>query len=237
MGPLAALVPAVGVTRDRIVRRHVREREAAFDVQMVLAVALGTAGLREAVVHVDAVARGDPLHVAVEGLPAAFGLVEPEVPEVVQHAARLRRDLRIHALDVPGERIGIVEVVASFVAQELHPVAHGGKTQPVGLGVFRGVDELVDVVRDEARSHQADRGPSRVVVPAGRRNDLRRVVEMDAMGQRRLGLVQRRRRVAQRDRRSRRAHHDVLVGRAGDSRAVGIASDREARGRVEGGVV
>src|SRR5207245_2998039 len=115
------------------------ERDAAFDVETVLAVALGPAGLREAIVPVDAVARRDPLHVAVEGLPAAFGLVEPEVPEVVEQASGLRRDLGVDALDVPGQRIGIVMVVAPLVAQELHPVAHGGEAQAVYPGVFRGV--------------------------------------------------------------------------------------------------
>ena len=79
--------------------------------------------------------------------------------------------------------------------------------------------------------------PVGVVVPAGRRNNLRRVVEMYAMGQRRLGLVQRRRGVGQRGRRSRCPHHDVFVGRAGDRRAVVIARDRELGRRVEGGVV
>jgi len=46
--------------------------------------------------------------VAVEGLPAAFGLVEPEVPEVVEQAPGLRRDLGIDALDVPASGLALL---------------------------------------------------------------------------------------------------------------------------------
>ena len=201
IGPLAAPVSAVGLVGDRIVRHDVREREPPFDIEMVLAVALGAAGLREAIVHVDAVARRDPLHVAVERLLAVLGFVEPEMPEVVEKAPGLRRDLGVDALDVPGQRIGVAEVVACPVTQEFHPVAHGGEAQAVHLGVLGGVRELVDVVRSEIPAGEADGRSVRVVVPAGCGNDLRRVVEMNAMRQRRLGLVQRRRRVAQRERR------------------------------------
>ena len=57
---------------------------------MVLAVALGAAGLREPVIHADAAARGDPLHMAVEHFSAALVFIEAEVTEVVQQPSGLR---------------------------------------------------------------------------------------------------------------------------------------------------
>ena len=84
----ALRISAVSLAADGVVGHHVREREHALDEKMILAVALGAARLGEPVVHVDAVSRGDPLHHAVEHLFAVLGLVEPEVPEVVEQAER-----------------------------------------------------------------------------------------------------------------------------------------------------
>ena len=57
---------------------------------MILAITLGAARLGETIVHADAAARGDPLHVAVEHFSAALILVEAEMAEVVQQSTRLR---------------------------------------------------------------------------------------------------------------------------------------------------
>src|SRR5205807_6404854 len=98
---------------------------------MLLAVALGAARLRETVVHVAAVARRDPVHMAVEDLLAVLGLVETEMSEVVDEAPRLRDDFGIDPLDVAGERIGCAEVVGRLVSQPGIPVPDGCEAQPV----------------------------------------------------------------------------------------------------------
>src|SRR5207248_11694954 len=46
------------------------------------------------------------------------------------------------ALDVLGQRIGVVFFVAPFVAQKLHQVAHSGEAQAEHLGILGGVREL-----------------------------------------------------------------------------------------------
>ena len=55
------------------------EREHAFRVQVVLAVALGSAGLREPVVDLIAAAAAGVAQYAVEDAAAVFVLVEAEV--------------------------------------------------------------------------------------------------------------------------------------------------------------
>ncbi len=111
VGRLALLVAAVDLAGDRIGRQHIGERKDVLDVQVVLAIALGAVGLREPVVEVDATARRNPLHQAVEHLLAVFRLVEAEVAEVVQEAAGLRGDFGVDALDVSGKRVGGAEIV------------------------------------------------------------------------------------------------------------------------------
>ncbi len=199
---------------------------------MILAVALGAARLREPVVHVDAVARRDPLHQAVEHLLAVLGLVEAEVPEVVEQPSGLRDDFRVDPLDVPLQRIGRAEVVGRLVPQPGVPVPDGGESQPVHGRVVGRVRELVDVVRDPACRDQVDRRSARVVRPTRRGNHRGHVVQVNAMGQRRRALVERGRRIVERER-GRSRHHDVLVRRPGDRRAIGVLGDRQRDRRVE----
>ena len=90
MSRFAFCVTAVCLVRNRVRCRDVREWKAALDIQMVLAVAFGASRLRPAVVHADAIARGDPLHHAVEHRLSVFGLIKTEITEVVQEAPRLR---------------------------------------------------------------------------------------------------------------------------------------------------
>ena len=137
----------------------VGEREHAFRVEVILAVAFGAARLREAVVHVDAVARGDPLHHAVEHDLAVLGLVEAEVAEVVQHAAGLRRDFGVDARDVAGQRVRRAGVVLRLVAKERVPVADRGEADAVDRRILRGVREFVDVVRRRSRAGGRARWP------------------------------------------------------------------------------
>jgi hypothetical protein len=122
-----------------------------------------TTRLRPPVVHVDAIAGRDPLHQAVEDFLAVLGLVEAEVPEVIQEAAGLRRDLRVDALDVAGERVRIAEIIVRLVPQPRVPVADGREPQAVHRRARRRVRELVDVVGGEGspRRLQPDRGFAR----------------------------------------------------------------------------
>ena len=131
----------------------------------------------------------------------------------------------------PASGFGVPEVVGGFEAQPCVPVAHRGEAEAVHGRVLRGVRELVDVVDDEVAARQADRGAGGVVVPAARRNLDRHVVEVHAMRQLRLGLVEVRGRIAQGVRRA--AGHDVLVVRPGDRRAVRVLRDRQSDRRVE----
>src|SRR2546423_1566971 len=97
---------------------HVGEGEPALDVEVILAITLGAAGLREPVVQVDAVARRDPLHVTVEYPASALVLVEAEVTEVVQETTGLRRNFRVDALDIVRQRVGIAVIVMLGVANK-----------------------------------------------------------------------------------------------------------------------
>ena len=164
----AGIVAARGLARDRIGGRLVREREHALGVELILPVALGAPRLREAIVHVDAVAGGDPLHHAVEHDLAVLGLIEAEIAEVVQHAPGLRRHLGVDARDVAGERVRRAGIVRFLVAQEGVEVAHGGEADAVHRRILGRIGELVDVVRLErcARGQKRDRRAVVVIRPA-----------------------------------------------------------------------
>jgi len=62
------------------------EREHAFRVQVVLAVTLGSSGLRESIVDLIAAAAAGMAEYAVDDAPAVFVLVEAQRLEVVQGA-------------------------------------------------------------------------------------------------------------------------------------------------------
>ena len=84
---------------------------------MILPVALGSSRLRPAVIHADAVAGCDPLHHAVEYLFPVFRLIEAQITEVIQEAARLRGDLGVNAGDIARERVSGAGVVLRLVSK------------------------------------------------------------------------------------------------------------------------
>src|SRR5262249_39331072 len=119
-GGLTLGVAAVTLPREGIGGGHAGEGEQILRIEVILAITLGAAGLREAIVHTNAAARGNPLHVAVEHLSAGapvIVLVEAEMAEVIEHAAGLRGDLRIDSRDVIRQRIRLRGVVLRLVAQ------------------------------------------------------------------------------------------------------------------------
>src|SRR2546425_11504547 len=63
-----------------------------------------------------------------DALPIFLGLVEAEVPEVVEQPSGLRDDFRVDPLDVPLQRIGRAEVVGRLVPQPGVPVPDGGES-------------------------------------------------------------------------------------------------------------
>ena len=187
----AGVVTARGLARDRIGGRLVGEREQALEIELILPVALGAAGLREAIVHVDAVAGGDPLHHPVEHDLAVLGLIEAEIAEVVQHAAGLRLNLGVDARDVARERVRRAGIVGLLVAQEGVEIAHRGEADAVHRRILRRIGELVDVVRLElgARRQKRDRRAVVVIGPAAGGNDLGHIIQAHAVRQLRLALV------------------------------------------------
>jgi len=80
-------VAAVRLAGDWVRCGYVCEGKAAFDIQMILPVALGSSRLRPAVIYADAVAGSDPLHHAVEDLFSILTLIEAQITEVIQEAA------------------------------------------------------------------------------------------------------------------------------------------------------
>src|SRR6266542_5876122 len=108
---------------------------------MILPVALGAAGLREAVVHADAATRRDPLHVAVEYLSAdcaAVVFVEAEVAEVVEQTSGLRGDFGINTGDVVSQGVRS----AGVILQPGVPVPHGREAEAGHGRILGRVREL-----------------------------------------------------------------------------------------------
>src|SRR5205814_8711535 len=85
---------------------------------------------------------------AVDDLPAALILVEPEMPVVVQHPSGLRRDLSVDAGDVAGEWIGGPEVIRRRVLEPGVPVANGRESKTGHGRVLGDVRKLVNVIGD-----------------------------------------------------------------------------------------
>ena len=102
---------------------------------------------------------------------------------------------------------------------------------PLTVGSFAVYGELVDVVVDEIRSHQTDGRAVGVIGPSRRRHRLRHVVQVHAVRQLRLALVERGCRVGERSRRSR--GHDVLVQGSRNDRAVQILGNRKVDEQIE----
>jgi hypothetical protein len=72
-------------------RGLVGEREERFRIELILPVALRGARVREAVIHVDAVRRADPVEDGVEDLPVAFDALKPSVRKSLSMRAGCER--------------------------------------------------------------------------------------------------------------------------------------------------
>ena len=90
VGSHALGIAAIRPAGNRVRRRDICERKAAFHKKMILPVALGSSRLRPPVIHTDAVTGSDPLHQAVEDLFPVLCLIEAEITKVVQETAGLR---------------------------------------------------------------------------------------------------------------------------------------------------
>ena len=201
---------------------------------MVLAVALGAPGLREAHVHADAAAAADPVEDAVDHPAAALVLVEAQRLVVVEIARRLRDREGQRVLDVARERVGITKVVGPGVAQEGNEVARRREAQARHERVLGDVGELVDRALQERAARQLDGGAGvRGVVPAARGDVGRRLAQVRLHGEPRLRLVEGGRRIGERARRCRGVvEDDVLVRRARNRRAVAVRRHRHGDGEV-----
>ena len=90
IGAAARVVATGRFARDRIGELLIRERKHAFRVEVILPVALRSAGLPEPVVDLIAAAAAGVAQNPVQDAAAVFVLVEAEIHEVVQRARRLR---------------------------------------------------------------------------------------------------------------------------------------------------
>ena len=80
----AACTTPVDLAAEVIGQHRMGEREHAFRVQVVLAVALGSSDLREPIVDLNAAAAAGMAEYAVDDAPAVFVFVETQHLEVVQ---------------------------------------------------------------------------------------------------------------------------------------------------------
>jgi hypothetical protein len=100
-------------------------------------VSLGATGLREPIVHVEPVARVNPLLYAVEDNPTVLGPVETEVAKIVQHTGRLRHGLGVGPRDVAGQRIGRAGLVGRRVSQQgIERSRTAAKPMPLAVASF-----------------------------------------------------------------------------------------------------
>ena len=194
--PAAIEQPSVDV-REAVVRVSPgRRRFLSGELLLGVLRAREARGLREADVQRDPVA-GDVRVEPVEHPLAVLILVEAEFHERAQEAPALGDSETDGAVDRPGQRIGRPWVSA----QEGDQVSRGCEPDPHHLRVLSRVDQLVDVIRVES-SLQADARrarSSRELIrrtavgerPLAARNELFRIVPVDAPGQRGRRVVQR----------------------------------------------
>src|SRR5258707_13903304 len=95
MGPLTARVATVRNSSEGIGCHQIGKWEDGFAEEVVLPVALGTARLRKAVIHAEAVGGTNPLQHSVENNAAGLSLVEAQMPEVVDRAGWLGNRHRV----------------------------------------------------------------------------------------------------------------------------------------------
>src|SRR5262249_30284770 len=108
----------VGLASDRIEGDLVGERELALRIPATDMLAVGSAGLRKAIIEDASAGSADPVQHPVEDRLPALAFVEAEIQEVAQEARRLREAVRINELRVSGQRVGSAAVVRRSVTQK-----------------------------------------------------------------------------------------------------------------------
>src|SRR6266851_3332292 len=172
MGPLTARVATVRNSSEGIGCHHIGKWEDGFAEEVVLPVALGTARLRKAIIHAEAVGGTNPLQHSVENNAAVLSLVEAEMPEVVERAGWLGNRHRVDPPYVPSERVGSAVVIRALVAKPSVEIADCGGTHHVHGRILCDVGELVDVVGDKVSTRKPDRRPGVVGVRPSRHDVL-----------------------------------------------------------------
>ena len=192
-------------------------------------------GLREAIVQEHTGGPADPVDDAVDNLPAALVGVEAEQQDVMHRPAGLRDAGGVEEGRIALQRVRGACVVLFGKFREGREVPHGGKAEAGDYGILGLVDELVQrALLKRGAVDELDRGTSLVgVVPPVGGNDGRRIVIAHADRQRRLRLVERRRRIAQ------AALHRLVVvddnflhRGTDDRRAVPVDRDRRLGGEA-----
>jgi len=231
----AQVVSAGCPSTDGIGRPLIREREYAFGIKLILAVALRPPGLRKAIVQVDPISRGDPLQHAIEYDLPVFVFIESQVNEVIQHPPRLRDCECVDPRHVTRQRIARPAAVCRCITEKRIEITDRGEADPIDGRIPGGVRKFVDVVGYEgcSRGKQADRIAVVGILPTGCWNQLRHIVQVHAMGQRRLRFIDRRGGVAQRLQTCWAGARDVFVCGTGNGRAVRILRDGQSDGQVE----
>src|SRR3979490_823305 len=103
-----------------------------------------TAWLAEAIVGEGLLGPGDMRHQPLKDGAAGFIGIEAEIEVVMQIAATLRSTEPNRVVDPAGEGIGVPCGIGGLVAKKRNDVAGGGEADAHHLGVFGGVNELVD---------------------------------------------------------------------------------------------
>ena len=114
--------------------------------------AMGSTGLREAVIHENPVATADPVQNAIKDALAGLVLVEAQRQIIVHGAARLGHAERVDELHVTRQRIGIALRVARGAMEERRKVADRRETESDNQRISRRVRELVQVALLERRN-------------------------------------------------------------------------------------
>src|SRR5260370_11051727 len=106
MCPESGRVATARNSREAMGFHHIGKWEDRSGEEVVLPVALGTARLRKAIIHAEAVGGTNPLQHSVENNAAVLSLVETQMPEVVERARWLGNRHRIDPPYFPSRRVG-----------------------------------------------------------------------------------------------------------------------------------
>ena len=174
---------------------------------------------------------------AVEDDLAVLVFIESEIPEVVQHSSGLRHGEGVNPGHISSEWILRPGIVCHRVTEKRIEIAHGSEADPIDCRIFRGVGKFIDIVGDEGCSggKKSDRVAAVCVPPIRCRNNLRLVIQMNAMGQGSLRLVERGCGIVQRVRRA--GTDNVFVRGADDGRAIRIFCDWQRNRQIEIGII